>query len=249
MPTNEYVKRITQIANSLGLQLQFGSDFRKFREIYKQQLLTSGIDPIFDPDISGICSANGFWMIGHNNAGEIVHTQAMRMIDLCGVTLGEHLRLHLGDYRPHYHEVNVRKSRYCLTPAASNITGRVSYHGALWLMGGPAGYRGGCLTAILTRLMLARCLMQWSPDFMIGIQSPKIACRGLSAREGYMRLEQRSILWQVDDSDIPVEEWLVWMSQDEAKFNLRVPPEVFYELYELGDEINKSPPELLRKTA
>ena len=43
-----------------------------------------------------------------------------------------------------------------------------------------------CLTILLTRLMILLAMLRWKPDFMIGLQSPTTAFKGLAAiREGY----------------------------------------------------------------
>lgn len=244
-----YTQTIIDTAKSLGLDLQVGSDFKFFRAISKSQPLKSHVNPAFDPAFVDISPLNGFWMIGRDTNGEIVHTQAMKILELSNVSLAEHFRSHLTDYRTHGHKFDVERSNCFLTPAAAEITGRVCYHGELWLKGGPDGYRGGCLTTFLTRLMLAMCLQRWSPDFIIGLQSPSTTCRGLAVREGYMRLEQRSIVWQLADCADIMEDWLVWMSRDEASFNLRVPLEIFYDLFETSSRVNTGNLEQLRKTA
>ncbi len=244
-----YTKGIFEIAKSLGLDLHVGSDFDEFRAISKEHPLKPYVNPAFDPDFVDISPLTGLWLIGTNANGEIVHTQAIKLLELTNANLAEHFRSNLTDYRTHGYDFDVDRSCCFLSPAASRISGRVSYHGELWLKGGSDGYRGGCLATILTRLMKALCLQRWSPDFMIGLQSPVTSCRGLAAREGYVHLEQRSIVWQLRDCADAMEDWLVWMSREEAAFNLRVPPEFFYNLFEFDDYVKTSEVEQLRKTA
>ncbi len=232
LSTVQYIGAITEMATSLGVHLRVGTNFDEFRDIPKSQPQRAPIAPIFDPDFSDISSSNGFWVSGCNDVGEIVHTQAMCLIDLSGSNLAEHMQTRLGDYRPHGDKINADQSHCILTPAASAITGKVAYHGELWLKGGPNGYRGGCLAAILPRLVLATSLLRWPLDFIIGIMEPIAVCRGLAAREGYMHVEQHSILWNQPGASVPFEEWIVWMSGDDARFNLRVPPETLRELFE-----------------
>lgn len=229
---DKQLSKVIAMVKSLGVVIRIGSDFTEFREISERQPLKNFVNPAFNPDHCDISATNGMWITGHNNTGEIVHTQAIKLLDLSESTLDQHFQQNLADYGSHGYDLDVENSQWFLTNAASNIQGQVTYHGELWLKGGPDGVRGGCLATLLTRLMLLMGLRRWSPDFMIGLQAPLTSCRGLAVREGYMRMEQRSILWkQFDDEEI-LEDWLVWMSREEAEFNLRIPQDVFYEMFE-----------------
>ena len=231
-PTLKYISRITNMAASLGICLQFGRNFTEFRNVPDKQPYRHPVAPIFDPQFSDISPDEGLWMTGHDSAGEIMHTQAIRLVDLEGRTFGDHLQTRLGDYRPHGNKLDVNRSKFLLTPSASAIAGRVFYHGELWIKGGPAGYRGGCLAAILMRMFLAKAVMLWEPDFIVGLMKPIVICKGMASRAGYMHIEQHSILWHQRNRPEPFEEWIVWMSNADAKFNLRVPPETFYDIFE-----------------
>ena len=220
------------IVNSFGIQLQIGSDFEEFRRISEIQPLKPHVNPAFNPDYCDLANGDAFWMIGFTAAGEIVQTQAMKLIDVRESTLEKHLETNFHDFRSHGYDFDMDRSYWCLSNNAANITGRISYHGELWIKGGPNGFRGGCLATILTRLMLITGMQIWSPDYMIGLQSPMTSCRGLACREGYMQVEQRSMVWQEKNDNPPQEDWLVWMSREEAEFNLRLPPQMFYDLFE-----------------
>ena len=245
----EFVRRSVRIASSLGMYLQIGSDFNAFCRMATKHGNQKLIDPIFDPRQSDIGPKNGFWVIGCDRNGELVHTQAIRLIELGTSSFGEYLSSNLATFRPNGLAVDTEKSDWRLSPNAAAISGSVSYHGGLWVKGGQDGFRGGCLTAVLTRFMLAICLLKWRPDFLIGFQAPHTMCRGLAAREGYMRTEQRTILWRQSNLDVLLEDWLVWMSQEEAEFNLSVPPELFYELYEGRQESELSNKQPMLKSA
>jgi len=244
--TIEYINACTDIAASLGIHLYSGTDFQLFRELSVKQPLKPHVNAAFDPACTEISSRNGFWVMGSDDSGEVVHSQAIKLLDLSGGNLSQHFKSKLRDFRSFGYNFDYPNCQSFLTPAASQISGSVSYHGELWIKGGPDGYRGGCVATILTRLMMIMSLHRWSPDYMIGLQSPMTSCRGLATREGYMHVEQRSIIWQRTDSPIVMEDWLVWMRRDEAKFNLRVPPSAFYELFEGRNSIS-APSQIHRK--
>ena len=226
------LSELIQIAFSRGVFLRIGKDVEEFKTIAKSIDEKGSVNPAFDPQYSDVSEHNVIWMTGHDRTGDVIHTQAIKLIDLTKTTLERHLTTDLEDYRSGGYDFDLGKTQKFLSPGAAEISGWITYHGELWIKGGPNGFRGGCMAIILTRIMLLVGLLRWSPDFMIGLQSPMTSCRGLAVREGYMRMEQRSIVWQQKHSDELMEDWLVWMSRDEALFNLRVEPRLFVDLFE-----------------
>lgn len=234
----QYINNIDDIAERHGLKIEVSADFEAFRELRMSQPKRTPISPIFDCRTSALNAANGFWIKGTSEDGELVHLQAVRLEDMTGLTLAEHLYKHSDIYAPPGVEVDLEQSEYNATSASHQITGRVCYHGELWLKGGPGGYRGHGLTAALPRLALALAHMAWSPDYMFGLVHPMAACKGLPAREGYMHLEPGGILWQRKDSEEIYDEWLVWMSHNDLRHLLRFPPLQLYEQLEAKSKDN-----------
>ncbi|MBT4889121.1 MAG: hypothetical protein HON65_06170 [Rhodospirillales bacterium] len=228
--TINYITSILKVAESKGVHLEIGNDFTTFCNFSKIQPQKGHAAPLFDPEFSSVSPANGFWVKGVNDKDEIIHTQAARLIDLSGITLSDHLRQYLKDYRPHGDKVDSKKSSCYLSPASSKITGKLCYHGELWLKSGRNNL-GGSLTAALTRLVPAMSSLLWSPDYFFGIMEPHAACKGLLAREGYTHLEQGSIFWHQPNKADPLEEWLAWMTQEDLEHLMRVPPENFDSWY------------------
>lgn len=226
-----YVNVITQ----LGVKLEFGNDFGTLDQICKTIPEKHGVGPAFDQQEISPRPIDGVWMIGRRGT-EIVHTQAIKKLDLARTTLERHLAHHSADFRIGGLDIDVPNSTWNLTHAAREISGTITYHGELWLKGGPDGIRGGCLSTLLTRLMLMIAFQKWSPDYFIGIQAAGTSCRGLATREGYMRTEQRSIFWKRRDGLDPIEGWLVWMNRDEAYHNLSTTAWHIYDMLEPADK-------------
>ncbi|MEO3428629.1 hypothetical protein AAFN88_07205 [Pelagibius sp. CAU 1746] len=228
----EYISNIDHIAGRHGMKIEVSADFEAFRQLRGAQQKRLPISPIFDCQETELNGANGFWIKGTSSDGELVHLQAVRLEDMSGLCLAEHLYQHRHVYAPPGVEVDLERTDYAATPASHRITGKVCYHGELWLKGGPGGYRGHGLTAALPRLALALAHMAWSPDYMFGLVHPLAACKGLPAREGYMHLEPGGILWHRKDSDEVYDEWLVWMGHGDLQHLLRFPPLALYEQLE-----------------
>lgn len=211
--------------------VQFGSDFSFFSEIPNIQPFRHPVSTTFNPEYSDLDEKNSIWMIGKDTTGEIVFTQAIRLLDLEGNDLEWYFSKKLDELRvPGF---NHDPDRICwrLTEDAARIAGNVAYHGELWLKGGPMGIRGGSMATLITRLMILVAIVRLHPDFFFGLQAPLVSCKGLGAREGYMRQEQRTIVWHERETGKRHEDWLVWMSRKEAEFNLAVPADYMHEMF------------------
>ncbi len=228
----QYISIIDQIAERHGMQIEVSTDFETFREIRSAQADRPPISPIFDPQVCEINETNGFWIKGTSDTGELVHVQAVRLDHLSNVTLAEHLYQYRDIYAPPGVEVDLDHSEFGTTPSSQVISGKVCYHGELWLKGGRNGFRGHGLTAALPRLALALAHITWTPDYMFGLVHPMAACKGLAAREGYMHLEPGGILWQRVDRNEIYDEWLVWMSHRDLQYLMKIAPLPLYEQLE-----------------
>ncbi len=227
-----YIDRLTDLLEHVGLKLTVGNDFEYFRHIPLQQPKRPHVAPIFDPAVQVMDPLKAFWLTACSGSGEVVHTQAMLLIELGDETLGQHLTKNLSAFRPYGNRLDPSRSVTQQTTATTSLKGRVCYHGELWTKGGPNGYRGGSLTALLPRLMISMAVRKWSPDHIFGVMEPGAACKGLAAREGYMHLEQGSVLWHDRQSDQSFEEWIVWMNREDTCHLLSVGPDVLYRMFE-----------------
>jgi len=220
---HKYIMAIEELAKKQDVHIEVCTDFEEFREIRRAQTDRSPLAPAFDASCSNIEASNGFWVKGLDSNGLIIHTQAMRLLDLSNSTLVNHLQTHRLIYQPPNTGQNHTKS-FELSKNTARMTGeRVVYHGELWMQPGSKKYRGGGLVAILTRFMLALANMQWSPDFIFGFMHPYLACKGLAAREGYMHLEPG--VWRGVDDIEPFEEWMVWVRGEEIDHLMKFPPQ------------------------
>ena len=226
------IEEYVNIIKSNGLYITTGSDFAYFTSIPKLQSARHNINPAFDPKHTNLNARNALWMIILNTENEILGTQAMQILPNQELNFSEYLERNVWNFRSYGYDLDKSKTHWQLSENASEMQGLIAYHGELWLKGGDGGLRGGSMVIMLTRLMILVGLLKWNPDYFIGLQSPMTSCRGLATREGYMRTEQRSISWYQKKSDTPMEDWLVWMSREEAEFNLRLPADFFHEMFD-----------------
>ncbi len=235
-----FISTIVELVAARGVTLEVGSDFSALEQILKTQPQRNALAPKFDPQISELSEATAFWVLGRDSYGEVVHTQAVQTIDLQGSTLAAYLEKRFCEFVPANYRIDTAQSRYCSAPGSRTIAGSVCYHGELWLKGGPGGYRGAGMTAVLARLAMVLSLMRWSPDYVFGFMFPLAACRGLAAREGYMHTEPGSIYWAVPGQTDALEEWAVWMSREDICHILQIPPENLFAQLEGGRHLHGS---------
>jgi len=226
-----HVDDLYYLIGMLGVELRAGSDFQEFHDILDGVPDRHEINPAFNPKFSNLDEENAVWLIGHNKDGDVVHTQAMKLLNLENQTLSDHFSKNIANFVSEGYDFSLGKTEVYLSSEASKISGKVSYHGEVWMKPGRGGYRGGSLIVLLTRLMIIKTLLKWSPDYLIGLQAPLTSCRGLGVREGYMRAEQRTLVWHMANGEPPQEDWMVWMNGEEAEFNLRLPPQYIYETF------------------
>lgn len=234
---HKYIMAIDALARKQGVHIEVCTDFEEFREMRRAQSDRPPLGPAFDVGCSYIEPSNGFWVKGLDTNGQIIHTQAMRLLDLSNSTLADHLQKHRLIYQP----PNMAQGRiksFDFLQNTSRMTGeKVVYHGELWIQPGAKKHPGGGLVAILTRFMLALAYMQWSPDFVFGFMLPLIACKGLAAREGYTHVEPG--MWKGVDETNLYEEWMVWMRGDEIDHLMQFPPQNLCNMLQVSSRHRK----------
>ena len=84
----QFVSRAADIVRQKGISLHVGTDFDEYAEIVREYRPEQPLGPPFDPQIHDLRQSTGFWIVGRNEKSEIVHTQAMRILDLKDHTNG-----------------------------------------------------------------------------------------------------------------------------------------------------------------
>lgn len=152
--------------------------------------------PVFDPNCGLFAPASAFCLLGRNDAGEVVVTQAARFFDWQGTTLHEEatsLRLLYREpeaWRQEGEAVEVT------APSARTITGKVAFTGAHWCR---PDFRGKGLPAITPRIARALAIALWDVEVACTIMAEDVFSRGVAQRAGYFNAE-----WSVELKNTPV---------------------------------------------
>lgn len=220
-----YVSAIFDIARKIGIHLDISTDFDALRRVDKTQVPGVNVAASFDNRTSNLTSENAFWIRGRDDNGEIVHTQAVKCLNLKSETLDSFMYREVDGFPPPGTVIARRFSQRGLPPDARGICGRACYHGELWIKPGTDKFRGSELTYLLPRLAMGLALTEWSPDFMFGFMFPEHAYKGLSTREGYQHIGPTDWMLQAAGNGEPQEVWITWMSRDDLQYMLTMTPE------------------------
>lgn len=216
---NEWGQSLMKIIEDLdaeafanGIQITLQNDFQALKGV-NDNLDKLPLTPNFDPDKADIGPSNGFWMKGTDSTGEVVFTQAARFYDCRNTTLALlHQSLRAFYDEPSAH-AEAGENCVCEAPATHYISGRVCYHGELWLK---RCYRGRGLTVTLPKLLMALVLLRWEPDYLFGMAQPGICQKGVGARYGYRNMQPHGMIWTVPSSGT-LDEWVIWNDQNDLK--------------------------------
>lgn len=216
----QFVAQASDIAKENGISVQIGTCFLEYAEMISEYRSHQPVSRPFDYNIHKLGHTNGLWVGGWNEKGELVHSQAIRLIDLAGLSLSNYLTDRFVDFPPAGLDLDFTKSRYNPGPSAYKIHGTVCYHGDFWLSG---DFRGTGLANILARFALASCQLRWSPDYVIGFMIRQVAFKGLAEREGYMHSEPGALYWHLANSEKFYEAFMVWMENVDISHLLTLP--------------------------
>ena len=206
-----------------GISLTIGHDFEEYRALLAQARPDHILGAPLDPDLHEMTAANAFWIVGRDIDGQIMHTQAMRMLDLEQRPLGDYLRRRFREFPPSGVDLDLKRSRYRAGPGAQRMRGRIAYHGEFWMGGDPGKYRGSGLSCVLGRYAFLMALQAWDPDYVFGFMQKAVAFKGFAERHGYMHTEPGALRWFIKHQEQPIEGFLVYMGREDLRYILDMP--------------------------
>lgn len=205
---------LSSIVNDLegmGIRVEIGDDFAKYRAYRNQQVDRGAMYPMFDVSSSYIDRSNGFWICGFDPNDELIHTQAVRLLDLSDVSLAMHLNDHRHKYITPDTTPDPDLTFYSGPEALHSITGQVCYQGDFWLRAnGLGGPRSQGATALLSRALFEIMVGAWDPSYIFAFVPKRLGAKGAHLRYGYTHCEPGR--WIGPDQQVTEEEYLIWMA-------------------------------------
>lgn len=211
-----FFRQADAAAKKHGVHLAFGSFDELLQVNLANQSSWRAIIPTFDPRYSELTPENSFCLLGYNQAGEVVATQACRLFkwtDTSFFEAAENLTLFYA--RP---ERDRQPGERCeiTAEAARRARGRVAFSGGGWYR---PDYRGKNLSYILPRISRAYAFTRWSTDYTTSMFQDSVLAGGMAERCGYTKTD-----WKVEIKGSPMGNITfvyVWMEPEELIDDLR----------------------------
>lgn len=204
------IDRLERQVYAAGMRLELSDDFELLAEI-NPFLDKAPLTSQFDPNVSDIGAANGFWLKGLDAKGEIIQTMALRLFDFRDTTAALELESLRAFYADPAASAHPEETCVVTAPAAHVITGRVCYQGDFWIKAA-SGLRGAGLSYPLSRLGMAIAFARWEPDFFYATVHDRIVRKGVAARYGYRNFQPGGVYRVLPRTDEVLDEWLIWMT-------------------------------------
>ncbi|MCK1470705.1 hypothetical protein [Bradyrhizobium sp. CW10] len=171
--------------------------------------------PIFRPDRSPIKTGEGYWMIGVDRNNEVAFVEAARLYDLSDSNFAEHLESLKVFYADPTKLAHPQDRCSCTAPSARNITGKVVYHGDVWVR---SDVRGRGLPKIMTGIVRGVSLAMWAPDFVCGL-----APRWSLDKDIYLtaHYEPGGSILRLVEENIVDDDCLMWVTGEELRSQIQ----------------------------
>ncbi|MDA8587236.1 hypothetical protein N9L47_13405 [Rhodobacteraceae bacterium] len=218
-----HVSGLLRELEDVGVRVEIGDDFSQYRNYRNGQTDRAGLYSMFDAASSYIDASNGFWICGFDDADNLIHSQAARLLDFGTETLGHHLDVHRHMYITPDTTPDPSLTYYRGPAALKSISGKVCYNGDFWLASrGLGGPRSQGATSLLSRIQFEIMNWVWEPDFTFALVSKQLASKGAHLRYGYTHCEPGQ--WIGPDLQVTDEEYLIWMSANDISNALSKKP-------------------------
>lgn len=213
-----HVSRLLRVyddaAAQQGIKLSIGFDFHKYVSITRGTPTKRPTYPNFRPDRSPIRSGEGYWIIGVDKDNEVAVSEAARLYDLSQSNFAELLQSLKAFYADPTVHAHPQDRCTCMAPSAKKITGKVAYHGDLWVR---RDFRGRGMTEIMAGIARGASFAMWAPDFVCGLVPRQLVDKGIVARYGYAHHEPGGSILQLVEEHIVDDDWLQWLTSQELK--------------------------------
>lgn len=221
--TDRFVANSAEIFQQYGVRMEVGYDFDLYREMLSVVRPDQPLSAPFDSDVHELTAENALWMIGRNIQGEIIHTQALRMLDMKGCSVAEYFTARFRDFPPAVPGLDLKRSRFRAGPYAKRLRGTTCYNGEFWIKPGETTFRGQGLSCVLGRYAFFQALQHWDPDQMIGFMAQAVACKGFPQRLGWMHTQPGALRWFMKGRDTPMEGFMTFMEREDLHYVLELP--------------------------
>jgi hypothetical protein len=185
--------RLESEIKAFNLTLGVSSDMAAFNDT-KKKVRGFDVSPMHDPDVSVLDDERGQWLWLANPQGEIIALQGFRLDQIDTSLADWSLTNMVGTYMRRMELVVPSHAKPAKGSIAWRITGKVVYHGELWV---DKPYRSRELIEHFIKSGLLLTYLKWHPDAIWCLASSHIVERGYLSRCGYSVFEPGFMRWQM----------------------------------------------------
>jgi len=208
---SQFIADRLSVLKEHGITLTISHDMQAMYAI-ADQLKGKEISPLFNRKFFDVLPDNSFWIYGTDSDGEIIHIQASKMDDTGKCNLEQLLNQQL---RRSFNVDTEEEVVGC--PATREISGKIAYHGDMWLSPKCRGLKLGDLLGQIGLLVTFNC---FKPDYVYGFLEGELSNTGFLFRQGYWNFQPLNKEWVLAHPWLYQEDWLVYMSQDNLEYLL-----------------------------
>lgn len=194
-----------------GVRFLIGFDFHDYVSITRATPTKGPTNPNFRPDRSQIESGEGYWIIGLDKNNEVAGLEAARLYRLSQSNLAEHLESLRAFYADPTRHAHPRDKCTCTAPSAKKISGKVAYHGDLWVR---KDLRGQGIRQIITRIAHGLSFAMWAPDFLCALVARWTLDKGV---DDMLHHEAGGAILRLAEDGIVEDNWLSWLTREELR--------------------------------
>lgn len=206
LAVSRFLQLYDDAATQKGIRLSMGFDFHEYsttRVTTTKQPTSRTFQPPIEP-------GDGFWMIGVDMNNNIAVLQAVRLYYLSRTSFAEHLeKTFSSDHALHERPLD---SWTCLAPSARKMTGKVAYHGDVWVR---RDYRGQGMPNIMGGIAFGASFAMWNPDYVCALVEPWLLDKGVVAQYAYPHHEAHGL--RLVEQNVVNEYLLIWLTGDELR--------------------------------
>ncbi len=214
--------RALRVFEDVQMHIEVSDDMAAYARLIATERPEQPLGAPFDPALQDLDGGKAYFISGRNPQGELVHTQALRLLDLGDGSVADYLRRNFHDFPPPGVPIDLANSAYNAGPGARRMKGRVVYHGEIWIKDNPA-WRGRGVIDHLSRFALLTASMHWQPDYVFGFIARGKARKGLTERLCYMHYDPYALAWSLEGRNQPITGNLAWMANDDIRYMMDVP--------------------------
>ncbi len=196
------ISSLIAAGKELGLEFHLSTDFAELAR--QRRILRQGeVSPMFDCAASRSLGERGFWMSATDGTGAVAGIQAFRLDDADPNLAEWVLGWMMGLYARRREMIVPRGVMPPEHSLSHVISGRVVYHGELWI----DKHVKGCFP-VFPRLGMLLAMVKWQPEAIWALTGQSMATRGHMVRMGYGHLEQSFLTWEWEPNGAEKAEWI-----------------------------------------